>query len=244
MARTYTNKSAQAKMKMRRKAKKKQSTANQALQIAKKNNQLLKKSIERKHLNYVDSSNNVTTAGYAASQFMSMAGGVGDDGNLNDQQRIGNSVNLLSQRFMMNFLVSGTDNYNQIRVLIVEALEGNVQLQLSDVLQFSDYSISSDVVFISPWKCNPADNKKYKVHLDKTFELSGLTSQGSSGVGTKQIDYTVTFGKTGKKVLYPTASSSTDEPSNHRMHIFAISDSASVSHPSLSYAVRCTYLDA
>lgn len=244
MSRTYTNKSAQAKQRMRKKKQKKQSTAKKALQIAKSNKQLLNKSIERKHLNYIDTGNNITSAGYAASSFCLMAGGVGDDGVLNAAQRVGNSVNLLSQRFMMNFLVSGTDNYNQIRVLIVEALSGNVILNLADVLEYSNYATATDAVFISPWKCNVNDAKKYKVHLDKTFELSGLATQGSAAVGTKQIDYTIKFGKNGKKLSYPTSTTSSDEPSNHRMHIFAISDSVSATHPSVSYAVRSTYLDA
>lgn len=237
----YVNKKAMAKRRFRRK---KQSVANKALAIAKKNRASINKTIEKKHLNYSLVGQSINSAGYAAGSFLPMAAGVGDDGQLTNAQRIGNSINLLRQRVGMNFIVSGTDTFNQMRVLVVESLEGNQSLALSDVLEYSSYATHGDLVFVSPWKTNPNDNKKYKVHLDKTFELSAITNQGSSGYGTKQIDYTITYKNGGKQILYPTATSTSDAPSNHRISVLCISDSASVTHPSLSYFIRSTYLDA
>jgi len=227
-----------------KKSYKKGSKDNMQDKRIKKLEQVIYKTIEKKHLNYNLVGQNITTAGYAAGSFLPMAAGVGDDGTLTNAQRIGNSINLLRQRVGMNFLVSGTDTFNQMRVLIVESLEGNQSLALSDVLEYSSYSLHGDLVFVSPYKTNPNDNKKYKVHLDRTFEISALTAIGSSGKGTKQIDYTVKYPKGGKQILYPTATSVSDAPSNHRISILCISDSNSVAHPSLTYFVRSTYLDA
>lgn len=206
----------------------------------KKLESLVLKTIENKQVNFIDIGRSITTAGYNTGGFLSVSVGAEDGVNLGDPARIGNSLTLLSQRFNFNFIGSGTDTFNQMRLLLVESMDGNQALGISDVLQYGSYTLHGDMVFASPYTTKTATNRKYKVHMDKSFILSGLATKG--GVPpAKVIKHTIRW-KNGKVCEYDGVGAAL--PNNHRVSLIVISDSTSATHPSMSYATRATYKDA
>lgn len=216
--------------------------ATKALSEVKKLKKVVNKTMERYNVTYRQPASTITSGGINHNGFLYVGEGSGDGAEMPALQRKGDSICLLSQRFNANLTVSGTDNYNQIRLLLVESVDGNTALALSDVLEYSSYSLHGALVFVSPKKLNPGDGKRYKVHFDRTFEMSAIAGQGSSGKGTKQFKVSLKYGKTGKVLKY--ASSAAVQPMNHRLHLFAISDSSSVTHPDITYSMRSTYRDS
>lgn len=198
------------------------------------------KTLENKQVNYTDVGRSISNGSYATGGFLSTSVGAEDGVQLGDPSRIGNSITLMNQKFNFNFVGSSVDVWNQMRLLIVESLDGNQALGIGDVLQFGSYALYGDLVFASPYTTKTQTNRKYKIHMDKTFTLSGLATKG--GVPpAKIIKHTIRW-KQGKVLEYsgPGAVS----PNNHRVSLIVISDSASGPHPTMSYAARATYKDA
>lgn len=206
----------------------------------KKLESMVYKTLENKQVNYSDVSRSITTASYQTGGFLSLSVGAEDGVNLGDPARIGNSVTLMNQKFNFNFIGSSTDTFNQMRLLIVESMDGNQALGIGDVLQYPSYALYGSLVFASPYTTKTATNRKYKIHMDKTFILSGLATKG--GVPpAKVIKHNIRW-KNGKVLEYNGVGAVS--PNNHRISIIVISDSASATHPTMSYAARATYKDA
>ncbi len=199
------------------------------------------KTIENKQVNYDNAGgNNITTDGYVGSQFLELDVGPNDGASLGDDARIGNSITLLSQDVRCYLEQSSTDSYNRVRMLIVEAMEGNEALEITDVLLNGDYATKGQLVFSSPYTTKTDTNKRYKIHFDKTYELNS-TAQGASRVIKHKVKYREN-GSPGKVVEYSGPSS--QNANNHRLSIMWISDSSTASHPITYYSVRSTYKDA
>lgn len=197
------------------------------------------KTIENKQVNSNNTNLAVSSAGVRDGQFLSVSQGTSDGVASGDPARIGNTITLMNQRFNFTFNQNPTgiiDDWNRCRVMIVEALDGNQAILLGDVLQYSNYSIYGNLVFSSPLTTKTTTNRRYRVCMDKTFELNYR-----GGNATKVIKHVEKW-KGGKLVEFDGDTSAT--PTNHQMSIFFISDSASVPHPAVSYAVRSTYKDA
>ena len=206
----------------------------------KKLESLVLKTIENKQVNYYSNGNSITSNGLEVGSFLATQVGAEDGTNLGDPARIGNTITLMNQRFNMNITASATDTYNQIRVLLVESLDGNAPIALNDVLQYGSYTLYGALVFASPYTTKTNTNRRYKVHYDKTFTISGLPTKG--GVPpAKVIKHNIKW-KNGKLVEYEGAGSL--NPTNHRITMLLISDSVSASHPQLDYSTRSTYKDA
>ena len=215
--------------------------ARKALSMAKQTKKMVNKTMENKQVNYAATNQSITSAGYATGSFLRTSSGSQDGDALGDPARIGNSITLLRQTVCMNLTGSASDTYNQIRVIICESLDGNQSLALSDVLQYHSYTLSGSLVFASPYTTKTSTNRRYKIHYDKSFVLSGLPTKG--GVPpAKVIKHVVKYGKTGKVVDFDGPGSV--NPNNHRLTILLISDSVSATHPILDYATRSTYKDA
>lgn len=198
------------------------------------------KTMENKQVNFTDVARSITSASYNTGGFLSTSSGTQDGDNLGDPVRIGNSITLMNQKFNFNFTGSSTDTYNQIRLLLVESMDGNQALSIGDILQYGSYALYGDLVFASPYTTKTATNRKYKVHMDKHFILSGLATKG--GVPpAKVIKHNITY-KGGKVCEYdgPGAVS----PNNHRISLIVISDSVAASHPEMNYSSRATFKDA
>lgn len=193
------------------------------------------KTIENKQINW-HSKISVSSGGVNPSGFISLNQGTGDGSAYPSSARIGNDITLMSQRFDMN-LIGETGTFNQIRVLIVESMDGNQPLSLADVLHYNSYTAYEDQVFVSPYTTKTTTNRRYKVHFDRLVELHGT---GDAGKATAQLSRTIRW-KNGKVVEFNDDASA---PTSHRMSVLAISDSAAVGHPSLSYSVRTTFKDA
>ena len=215
--------------------------ANKALKEVKQLKKLVNKTIENKQVNYSITATSISSSGYATRNFISLAAGAEDGNNYGDSARVGNSITLMSQQFGFNIVGSSTDTFNQVRILLVESTEGSQDISISDVLRYGNYSTFGDNVFSSPYTTKSDTNKRYKVHMDKCFVLSGLATKGGCPP-CKVIKHTIRYGKNGKVVSYPSASASL--PTNHKVNLLIITDSVSATHPTMSYNVRSTYKDA
>lgn len=201
------------------------------------------KTIENKQVNYGynDLARSISTSGDQRSQFLSVATGAEDGFANNDGARIGNSITLMNQRVTLTFAQATTgDLYNRVRVLIVESTEGNQNLTMTDVLRFGSYASYGDLVFASPYTTKANTNKRYKVHLDQTFELN-RNAKGATKIIKHNIKYKED-GSPGKLVTY--ADGTATYPNNHRLNIMCISDSSVAPHVIWNYNVRSTYKDA
>lgn len=225
----------------KRKRYSRQNTASKALKMAKQVKRLVNKTIENKQVNYNNTNLAITSSGVNDNQFLQCTQGTSDGTISGSASRVGNSVTLMRQQYRFNFVgtnpaVVGNDRWNQIRVIIAEATDGNQPLLLSDILQDSSYATHGGLVFASSYTTKTGTNRNYKIHMDKVFELNS-TAKGS----TKVISYLAKWGKTGKVVDFNGTSA---VPTNHNMSIMFISDSGSIQHPFVSYSVRSTYKDA
>lgn len=198
------------------------------------------KTIENKQVNYSITSTSISSSGFETKNFMQTATGARDGDNFGDEARIGNTITLLNQKWGFNFIGSSTDTFNQIRVLLVESVGGAQDIGLDDVLRYSNYSVFGDNVFSSPYTTKSATNKRYKVHMDKCFVLSGLVTKGGCPP-CKVIRHNIKW-KGGKLVEY--SGNGNTVPTNHKMNLLVITDSVSATHPTMSYNVRSTYKDA
>lgn len=198
--------------------------------------QFVYKTIENKQSNYHVTNQNITSTGYNNYGFLKLETGVEDGASYGDPARIGNSVTLMKQSFNMNIsLRSPADDFNQVRVIIAEALEGTQILSLSNVLLYSNYSVDGNLVFASPYTTKTGTNQRYKIHMDKHITLSPYNKTALN------IKHSVRY-KGGKVLSFD---GPTEEfPTNHRMNIWVIGDSTAVQHPRLDLAVRSTYKDA
>lgn len=197
------------------------------------------KTMENKQINYSQSLN-VSSSGTATYPFISLRQGTGDGDAYPSDARIGNSITLMSQRLDMN-LVGETAQWNQIRVILAESVDGNTSLALSDILEYSNYTLEGDLVFVSPYTTKTSTNKRYKIHLDRLFELHGT---GDAGKATAQIHKVIKYRQGGSPGKVVNFDDNAVEANNHKLQLFCISDSASLSHPTVKYNVRSTYKDA
>ena len=216
-------------------------TAKKALAKVNQLAKMVNKTIENKQVNYYQLNQSISSSGFQVGNFLSTQVGAEDGSSLGSSARIGNSITLMNQRFNMNITASSTDSFNQIRVLIVESMDGNQPLALTDVLEYGSYTLYGQLVFASPYTTKTNTNRRYKVHYDRSFVLSGLPTKG--GVPpSKVIKHNIKYGKSGKVIEYP--GSGNLDPTNHRVTLLMISDSVSASHPQLQYSARATYKDA
>ena len=224
---------------MPKKNKKRSQDAKQNSRI-KKLESLVLKTMENKQVNYHATNQSITSAGYETGSFLRTATGAQDGTNLGDPARIGNSITLMNQKVCMNFTASATDTYNQIRVLLVESKDGNAPLSLNDVLEYGSYTLYGSLVFASPYTTKTNTNRRYKVHMDKSFVLSGLPTKGGAPP-SKVIKHNIKYNN-GKVIEYEGPGAV--NPTNHRLTMLIISDSVSASHPILDYSTRSTFKDA
>ena len=226
---------------IKRKKRKGKSAGSKALKLARENKKFIQKTIEMKQVNYQQNATSVTSAGFNAGSFLQMQTGAEDGTALGSASRIGNSITLMRQQVCINLVGSGSDTYNQFRVLMVESVDGNQPLSATDVLEYGSYTLYGQTVFCSPYTTKTSTNKRYKIHYDKSFTLSGLATKG--GVPpAKVIKKMIRYGKSGKELEYAGAGSL--NPNNHRLTLIILTDSVSASHPELHYAVRSSYKDA
>jgi hypothetical protein len=196
------------------------------------------KTIENKQVNYDNTQVDITDAGLNDNAFLKVKVGPDDGSQKGDAARIGNSITLLRQQYRMTFkgLTAAVEGWNQMRVIICEPLDGNQPLVLSDVLEYPSYSANDELVFVSPYTTKTATNRRYKIHMDKSFTLNQYKNI------IKDIKHDVKW-KNGKEVEFA-GPGTEDTPTNHNMSILFVSDSSATPHPQVSYSVRSTYKDA
>lgn len=198
------------------------------------------KTLENKQVNY-NNNLSVTSSGVNDNAFLQVRVGPDDGAAQGDTARIGNTITLYRQQYRFNFIGLnpdlGGDRWNQMRCIIAEPLDGNQPLVLADLLQYPSYALYGGLVFASPYTTKTATNRRYKIHMDRSFELNA-TAKGA----IKVIKHDVKW-KNGKLVEF--AGPGTEQvPTNHNMTIVFISDSGAIAHPQVEYSVRSTYKDA
>ena len=203
---------------------------------------LVYKTIENKQVNYKNVNLNISSSGVVDNAFLLVKVGPDDGSQTGDTARIGNSITLMRQQYRLNFVGLNpdtvlNDRWNQIRCIIAEPLDGNQPLVLSDILEYSNYSLYGGLVFTSSYTTKTATNRRYKIHMDKSFELNA-TAKGATKVIKEDVKW-----KNGKEIEF--AGPGTEQiPTNHNMSLLFISDSGSSLHPQVSYSVRSTYKDS
>ena len=204
---------------------------------------MLYKTVENKQVEYVNTNLAISSSGVRDGQFLTLNQGTAD-GNVPTGTggvagaRIGNTITLMRQQFNIFLSQNPTgiiDDWNRMRVLIVEALDGNQPILISDVLEYHNYSVFGDLVFSSPYTTKTTTNRRYKVCYDSSFELN----KAAKGA-TKSIKYVKKW-KNGKEVEFEDDNAT---PTNHQLTLLFISDSTSLPHPLVNYSVRSTYKDA
>ena len=203
---------------------------------------LVYKTIENKQVNYNNVNLNITSSGVVDNAFLLVKVGPDDGSATGDTARIGNSITLMRQQYRMSFVGINpdtvlNDRWNQVRCIIAEPLDGNQPLVLSDILEFSNYSLYGSLVFTSSYTTKTATNRRYKIHMDKSFELNA-TAKGATKIIKEDVKW-----KGGKEVEF-SGPGTEQVPTNHNMSLLFISDSGSPLHPQVSYSVRSTYKDS
>jgi len=219
-------------------------TARKALSVAREVKRLVTKTIENKQTEIVSTNNNISTSptyyyGFAAK----CQQGTSDSADQNSgslSSRVGNSITLMREKIYLYFSPPATgtitENYNRIRVLLVESVDGNQNLVLSDVLKYHNYGIHGDMVFASPYTTKSSTNSRYKIHMDRTFEMTY-----NGGTQTRVIKHSIKHGKTGRVINF---NDNTSTPTDYALSLMVISDSGSAAHPRYNIAYRGTYKDA
>jgi len=212
------------------------SIAKKALNVAKTTRRMVNKTIENKQVSALRPTIFVTSAGYNAITVgdtiqPTMRQGVEDGSQtVGSSSRIGNSITLMRTGFKFMFDVASTsETYNKFRLIIVESTEGNNAIGAADVLESPTQPMTS----LYTTKTNT--NKRYKIWLDKVFEVN------RNAHGSKPIEFVKHYGKTGRVVDY---SGSPETPTNYNLNILCFSDSTVAPHPSMEYCLRHTYKDA
>ena len=216
-------------------------TAKKALAKVNQLAKFVNKTIEMKQVNYQQNSTSLSSSGFSAGSFLATATGAEDGSSLGSAARVGNSITLLRQQVCINLVASSTDTFNQCRVILAESVDGNQSLSLSDILEYGSYSLYGSMVFASPYTTKTTTNKRYKIHYDRSFEISALPTKGGSKA-SKVIKHIIRYGKNGKELEY--SGSGNVDPNNHRLTLLMISDSVSATHPAFAYSVRSSYKDA
>lgn len=203
------------------------------------------KTIENKQLNFTQSAA-VSVTGYSLGGFLANQTGVEDGANINDPARIGNSTTLMKQELYMNLEIPdqslpGSEAYNRMRVILVESLDGNQPISFQDCLLYPTYGIHGSQVFVSPYTTKATTNRRYKIHMDRVVDLNIYKNPHVTLKTT--IKYSEN-GSPGKVLMYDAPAGTSVLPSNHRLTLLAVSDSASVAHPVMNYSIRSTYKDA
>lgn len=200
---------------------------------------ILRKTLERKYADYlatVPGGDEITnTAPVNKAAFFRIA-----DTGSGESKRIGNKVNLLSQRYQCN-LIKGGPGDKIVRVLIVNNsnYESSATINPSEVLEYSSWTTDGFNIFTSPYKMGVDASKRYQVYYDKVFSLTDERPY-------VKIDVMKRFGskKNPGKVCDWEVDTS-DFPNNHRVTMLALTDhTGSTNAPRITMFVRNKYIDA
>jgi len=210
--------------------------ANKALKEVKSLKKMVNKTIENKQVNALRPPIFVTTAGYNAQVVgdtiqPTMRQGVEDGSQtVGSSARIGNSITLMRTAIDFVFDIAATsEDYNKFRVVVVESTEGNQAIGATDIFE------NPLNPFSSQYTTKTNSNKRYKILLDRKFEVN----RGHNGC--KFMKMVKKYGKSGRVIDY---TGSPETPTNYNINILCFSDSSVAPHPTMEYTLRHTYKDA
>jgi len=148
------------KKRRRRKAKTTDGRQNQRL---KKLEEIVMPAIERKSRDVLATAAPISSSGYANQPMCQIEQGNGSD------QRVGDKVTLLSHNVTMT--LAAQDSTNSLRVIWI-VTPSTTAINISDVLQYGNYTTYGDQVFSSPYKKKAATAETtYRVLFDKVYHF-------------------------------------------------------------------------
>lgn len=155
--------------------------------------------------------------------------------------RIGNEINL--RHWSIEGYVSlpkstdGTPTFplSQVpcRIIIADNLTDNTDLNASDVLQ---NPLSTTQSLISPYKNSVAGGKRYRIHADYKFTLTGEKD--------KRIKFKLKLPKSGRVIHYPGPLDQYPSDFNISLMVFADVSVTGSNHPIFTYSCKSRFTDA
>ena len=178
---------------------------------------LVNKTIENKHVDYQATAVNGTQI-YAGTPVEKLAFLRMDGTGANEDERVGDKITLMSQRFMMSLRKgTGSNNDQRVRLMIVENIgyDSATDLTVTDVLEYGAWDTDNITQFTSPYKLGADATKHYRVLYDKVFSLTDTKPYA-------KIDFTKRYGtKTNPGKVCSFELDTSDFPTNHRICAFA-----------------------
>jgi len=204
------------------------------------------KTIENKQQNFHSLNNIIRDIPYYAAPDIELSQGAGDGAGRPDAARIGNSITLMNQRYNFELRVpKGVAQGQTARLIVVESMDGAENLVFEDILEYwqaqSGTATGADrATYTSHYTTKSKINKKYKIHMDKTFRFD----EGVRNYVTPRLKIKYGSKKNPGKVIDYQGSLDVN-PVNHRVTIMCVSDNLTTAEqPRLSYSLRSTYKDA
>jgi len=199
---------------------------------------MVNKTIENKQQTVNSEINAVRDFPMARHPTLLLTQGAADGDDRPSAARIGNSVTLMRTQLNLSLKISTGVTNCRCRLIVVESVNGNEQLDMDDVLQAGGGAISGtdDTTYISQYTTKTGTNKRYKLHYDKVVNLSTY----DRAFFIKKLN--IRYGKSGRVINYDGNSSA---PTDYNLQIFAIADQTLLAAaPNLAYSMRSVYKDA
>lgn len=205
------------------------------------------KTIENKQQNFHSHNNIITSVPYYTAPDIRLTQGVGDGAGRPDAARIGNSITLMNQRYNFELRVPESVAQGQTaRLIVVESVDGAENLRFEDILEYWQTQAGTATgtereTYTSHYTTKTAINKRYKIHMDKTFHFN----EGVRNVVMPRLKIKYGSKKSPGKVVDYVGGGLDDNPTNHKVTIMCVSDNLTTAQqPRLSYSLRSTYKDA
>ena len=147
-------------------------------------------------------------------------------------ERVGNKVTLKSVTLDATYVRA--DNYNRMRMILLQPLDGNEPVGLADVLKYNVYATHGNLVFSSPYTTRTTTDRRYKILMDTTFEMNSFKNYAIK-------KGKITYSKGGKVIHYDGTSVN---PTSYNLQLLHISDSVAAPYPSAKLNIRFKYIDA
>jgi len=199
---------------------------------------MVNKTVENKQQTVNSDINVVRDFPMARHPTLLLTQGTADGDDRPSAARVGNSVTLMRTQLNLSLKISTGVTNCRCRLIVVESVNGNEQLDMDDVLQAGGGAIAGtdDTTYISQYTTKTTTNKRYKLHYDKVVNLSTY----DRAFFIKKL--VIKYGKSGRVINYDGNSSA---PTDYNLQIFAIADQTLVAAcPNLAYSMRSTYKDA
>jgi len=198
------------------------------------------RSVETKEARYAYTAVGTTAANFSSIGYGSTAivagcfGGISNGTGQNN--RIGSAI--YARGIRIYFAIQPGDSNNNLRIIVVSPKSG-APIFPSSVSSFLQSLLSNGASGATQWTY-PVDTQRYRVHLDKMYNLRFNPIDGSTGTSVPQTKFLKTFIKINRKMFWDDTSTM-----NNDVYIVALSDSGVNPNPGvIGGFVNCYFKDA